>query len=142
MTDNSLLQQLANRAKLYHARTGISQSQMAKEIGMADGNYSGFLSRKKGIGAEATCLLLKFTAMSKREAVAKFSKPAPTGTIMLLQEQGRRMTFDGKDDGSWVPGLSGGAGRGFRGGAEAKPRHPLNRQAAFSNDFAVGRPGT
>lgn len=107
MTDNSLLQQLANRAKAFHSNTGISQVQMAHAIGMADGNYSAFLSGRKGIGAEATCLLLKFTAMSKREAVAKFSKPAPTAKIMLLQEQGRRMTFDGKDDGSWVPGLSG-----------------------------------
>jgi hypothetical protein len=86
MPDNpTLLAELASRAKSFHADTGISRAQMATAIGMADGNYSAFLSGRKGNGAEATCLLLKFIAMSKREGIAKFSKPAPTSKILHLQ---------------------------------------------------------
>jgi hypothetical protein len=109
MVDSSpLLKQLANRTKLFHARTGISQSQVAKALGMADGNYSSFLSGKRGIGSEATCLLLRFTNMSVQQAIAKFTKPALTSKITQFQEQGRAMRFDANDDdGAWVPGLSG-----------------------------------
>src|ERR1700730_6417186 len=108
MPDNSLLQQLASRAKLFHANTGISQALMAKAIGLENGNYSAFLSGKRGIGAESTCLLLKFIGVPKREAIARFSKAAPKAKVMLLQEQGRRMRL--ANDG-WYPG-TGGSGAG------------------------------
>jgi transcriptional regulator with XRE-family HTH domain len=108
MPDNSpLLKQLANRAILLHTESGITQSQMAKALGMADGNYSAFLAGKRGIGSEATCLLLKFTNMPVRQAVAKFNKPALSSKITKFQQQGRAMGFDSNDDGAWVPGLSG-----------------------------------
>jgi hypothetical protein len=107
MSDNrSLLQQLANRAKAWHSSTGISQSMMASAIGLEAGNYSAFLAGKKGIGSEATCRLLKFVALPKREAIATFSAPVRSSKILELQEKGYRRThFD--DSGSWVPGLSG-----------------------------------
>jgi transcriptional regulator with XRE-family HTH domain len=101
-----LLQQLASRARKLHEQTGISQSRMATAIGMADGNYSAFLNGNRGIGAEATCLLLNFTNMPIAKAVAAFSKPLRSSKIMELQEQGRRMRLD-NDGGGWVPGLSG-----------------------------------
>jgi len=105
MADNSsLLQQLASRARHLHEQTGISQSQMAKAVGMADGNYSAFLNGRKGISAQATCLLLKYTGMTRPQAIAAFSKPVRSSKVMQLQEQGRRMRFD--NDG-FVPGLSG-----------------------------------
>jgi transcriptional regulator with XRE-family HTH domain len=108
MSDTSpLLKQLANRAKLFHSQTGISQSQIAKALGMADGNYSNFLAGKRGIGSEATCLLLQFTNMPVQQAVAKFSKPALTSKITQFQQQSRAMRFDADDDGAWIPGLSG-----------------------------------
>lgn len=100
----SLLNQLARRAKLWHSTTGISQSLMASACGLENGNYSAFLSGKKGIGSEATCLLLKYLAMPKRDVVAKFVQAPPTSKIMLLQEQGRHMHL--ANDG-YVPGQSG-----------------------------------
>jgi hypothetical protein len=48
---------------------------MATAIGMADGNYSAFLNGNRGIGAEATCLLLRYTNMPRGKAIAAFSKP-------------------------------------------------------------------
>jgi hypothetical protein len=110
MADNSsLLKQLASRARNLHDQTGVSQAQMARAIGTADGNYSNFLAGKRGIGAEATCLLLKYTNMPKQQAIAAFSKPLPTSKITLLQEQGRRMRFDNS---GWYPGTgTSGAGQ-------------------------------
>jgi transcriptional regulator with XRE-family HTH domain len=103
MADNSLLiRQLASRARKLHEQTNISQAQMAAAIGMADGNYSQFLRDRRGIGAEATCLLLKYTNMPRQQAVAAFSKPSRSSRIMELQEKGRRMHLD--DGGGWVPG--------------------------------------
>lgn len=110
MPDNqSLLQQLASRAKTFHANTGIPQISMARAIGMESSNYNAFLQGKKGLGAEATCLLLQFIAMAKREVIARFSKPALTSKILNLQERGRskmRLHNDG-----WYPG-TGGTGAG------------------------------
>jgi transcriptional regulator with XRE-family HTH domain len=109
MPDNSsLIRQLARRARLFHSNTGISQAQMAKKLGMADGNYSNFLSGKRGLGAKATCLLLQVMDLPMRQAIATFTKPALTSKITQFQEQGRAMRFDGNDDdGAWCPGLSG-----------------------------------
>jgi hypothetical protein len=82
---------------------------MAKAIGMESGNYSAFLAGKKGLGAESTCLLLKFIAMPKREAIAQFSKPVPTSKILNLQERGKsRMRLDNS---GWTPGV-GDSGQG------------------------------
>jgi hypothetical protein len=44
MSEASLILQLANRARTFHVNTGISQSQMARAIGMDVGNYSAFLA--------------------------------------------------------------------------------------------------
>jgi hypothetical protein len=105
MADNSsLLRQLASRASNWHSTTGISQQMMARAIGMEPGNYSAFLKGKRGLGAESTYLLLKYVALPKREAVAKFSAPARSSKVVSFQSQGNRMYFD--NDG-WVPGLSG-----------------------------------
>ena len=60
---------------------------------MSDGNYSAFLASRKGIGSEATCLLLKYTAMSQWQAVAAFSKPVFPASVVHLQEKGRKMHF-------------------------------------------------
>jgi transcriptional regulator with XRE-family HTH domain len=95
MPENSnLLKQLANRCKLFHSQTGISQTQVAKAVGMSDGNYSAFLSGRKGIGSEATCLLLKYTALSPQQAVAAFSKPVFSASVVHLQERGRHLHFN------------------------------------------------
>jgi hypothetical protein len=106
MPDNSLLQQLASRAKTFHSNTGIPQTQMAKAIGMEASNYNSFLQGKKGLGAEATCLLLKVIAMSKGEAIAKFSKPAPTSKILHFQQNDISKMRLAINDG-FVPGQSG-----------------------------------
>jgi hypothetical protein len=92
MPENSnLLKQLANRCKLFHSQTGISQTQVAKAVGMSDDNYSAFLSGRKGIGSEATCLLLKYTALSPQQAVAAFSKPVFSASVLHLKsEEGSR----------------------------------------------------
>jgi hypothetical protein len=63
-----------------------------------------FLGWSEGIGAEATCLLLKFTNMPVRQAIATFSKPVLTSRIMELQEQGRHLELDNS---GYVPGQSG-----------------------------------
>jgi hypothetical protein len=105
MADNSsLLRQLASRASNWHSTTGISQQMMARAIGMEPGNYSAFLKGKRGLGAESTYLLLKYVALPKRDAVAKFSAPARSSKVVSFQSKGNRMYFD--NDG-WVPGLSG-----------------------------------
>jgi transcriptional regulator with XRE-family HTH domain len=94
MSNNSpLLNQLANRAKAWHAVSGISQSKMARAIGVAESNYSSFLSGRTGFGSEATCLLLKYTAMSPRQAVTAFNKPLFSASIISLQENGRKLHF-------------------------------------------------
>jgi hypothetical protein len=67
---------------------------------MSAGNYSDFLAGKKGIGSEATALLLKYTAMSQRQAVATFSKPVFSAKILNLQERGQPLRFD---NGGWLP---------------------------------------
>jgi transcriptional regulator with XRE-family HTH domain len=101
MLDNQpLLIQLANRCRKWHDQTGITQSQMAEAIGMADSNYSAFLSGRKGIGSESTCLLLQLTALPRRQAVARFSKAMRSSRIMELQEKGQAMYFD---DPGWLP---------------------------------------
>jgi transcriptional regulator with XRE-family HTH domain len=101
MPDNqTLLNQLANRARKWHTDTGITQSQIAEAIGMADSNYSAFLSGRKGIGSESTCLLLQFTAMPRRQAVARFSNPIRSSRIMELQENGKPLRFDNP---GWTP---------------------------------------
>jgi hypothetical protein len=70
MSQDSLISQLANRAKLFHQNSNISQAMMAKAVGMTEANYSQFLRKKRGLSAESTCLLLKFTNMPKQQAVA------------------------------------------------------------------------
>jgi hypothetical protein len=90
---SSLLQQLASRARYFHQSTGITQSQLASALKMADGNYSAFLAGKKGLGAEAVCQLLKFTNMSKQQAIAQFSRPVRSSRIMELQECGKALHF-------------------------------------------------
>jgi hypothetical protein len=106
MSQDSLISQLANRAKLFHQNTNVSQGLMAKAIGMSEANYSQFLRKKRGLSAESTCLLLKFTSMPKQQAVAKLTQSPITSQIMLLQQNGQRISLD-KNDGAWVPGLSG-----------------------------------
>jgi transcriptional regulator with XRE-family HTH domain len=106
MSQDSLISQLAHRAKLFHQNTNISQAMMAKAIGMSEANYSQFLRKKRGLSAESTCLLLKFTNMPKQLAVAKLTQSFITSQIMLLQQNGGRISLD-RNDGAWVPGLSG-----------------------------------
>src|SRR6202011_2325923 len=101
MPDSSLLRQLANRAKLFHSNTGITQTQMAKAIGVNAANYSSFLSGRTGIGSEAVCRLLEYTAMTQRQAVAAFSKPVFSASVLHLQERGRKLHFDNS---GWKPG--------------------------------------
>ena len=48
MSDNSLIRQLASRAKLFHCNTGITQAQMADALVLTSGNYSSFLGGEKG----------------------------------------------------------------------------------------------
>ena len=79
---------------------------MAKAIGMTEANYSQFLRKKRGLSAESTCLLLKFTNMPRQQAVAKLTQSPITSQIMLLQSNRRRISLD-RNDGAWVPGLSG-----------------------------------
>jgi len=100
MSETSLLKQLANRCRSFHSQIGITQTQMSKAVGMSDGNYSAFLAGNKGIGSEATCLLLKYTALSPQKAIATFSKPIFSAKILNLQENGRKLRFD---NGGWTP---------------------------------------
>jgi hypothetical protein len=44
--------------------------------------------------------------MPKQQAVAKLTESTITSQIMLLQRNGKRISLD-KNDGAWVPGLSG-----------------------------------
>ena len=106
MSNSPLLIQLAKRALRFHESTGISQSMMASSIKMSEGNYSSFLRGTRGIGAESTCLLLKYVNLPKQQAVAKLTQSPITSQIMLLQSNGRRISLD-RNDGAWVPGLSG-----------------------------------
>ena len=106
MSNSPLLIQLAKRASRFHESTGISQSMMASAIKMSEGNYSSFLRGNRGIGAESTCLLLKYVNLPKQQAVAKFTQSPITSQIMLLQQNGERISLD-RNDGAWVPGLSG-----------------------------------
>lgn len=109
MSISPLLSQLANRAIKFHESSGISQSMMASAINMSEGNYSSFLMGNRGIGAESTCLLLKYVNLPKQQAVAKFTRSPITSKVMLLQEHGRRLRFDNE---GWYPGTDGaGAGR-------------------------------
>jgi transcriptional regulator with XRE-family HTH domain len=100
MSNESLLKQLANRAKAWHQDTGISQAALASALNMEAGNYSGFLKGKRGISAEATCTLLEYIKLPKRNAITKLNKPVLSSRILALQERGRPMTFD---NGGWVP---------------------------------------
>jgi hypothetical protein len=72
MSDESLLKQLANRAKDWHRNTGITQAAMSAKLNMGEANYSKFLFARRSIGAEATCSLLEYRKLSTRQAIAKF----------------------------------------------------------------------
>jgi hypothetical protein len=100
MPQDSLVFQLANRARTFHQNTNISQGMMARAIGMTEANYSQFLNKKRGLSAESTCLLLKFINMPRQQAIATFTKPILSSQILQLQERGKPMTFS--NDG-WVP---------------------------------------
>jgi transcriptional regulator with XRE-family HTH domain len=100
MSDTSLLKQLANRCRSFHSQTGITQTQMSKAVGMSDGNYSAFLAGRRGLSAESTCLLLKYTAMNPRQAIATFSKPVFSASIISLQENGRKLHVNNS---GWKP---------------------------------------
>ena len=100
MSQDSLIYELANRARLFHRNTNISQGLMAKAIGMSEANYSSFLRKKRGLSAESTCLLLKFTNMPKAQAVAQLTKPPLTSSICMLQEKGKRIAAF--DNSGWV----------------------------------------
>ena len=100
MPDNpSLLNQLASRCRKFHEATGIPQTAVAKALGMQSGNYNAFIQGNRGISAEATCLLLKFTSMTKQQAIAEFSVPVPTCQITNFQSLGQSMEL--ANDG-WV----------------------------------------
>jgi hypothetical protein len=101
MPTSPLFQQLANRAKLWHSNTGVSQLMMARAIGMEAGNYNAFLKGNKGLGAESTCLLLKFLNMPNREVVTTFSAPVKSSSIVNFQSLGQSMQL--ANDG-WVSG--------------------------------------
>jgi hypothetical protein len=77
---------------------------MAKAIGMKDCNYSAFIAGHKGLSAQSTCLLLKFTSPPREHAIALFSKPFLSSQILQLKEKGKPMHFDNS---GWVSGLSG-----------------------------------
>jgi transcriptional regulator with XRE-family HTH domain len=101
MPDNApLLRQLANRAKLFHSNTGITQTQIARAIGVDGSNYSSFLAGRTGINSEAVCRLLKYTSLTQRQAVAAFSKPVFSANVLNLQEKGRHLRFDNN---GWLP---------------------------------------
>jgi hypothetical protein len=100
MPEDSLISQLANRARLFHQNTKISQSMMAKAINMTEANYSSFLKKKRGLSAESTCLLLKFTNMPRQQAIAQLTRPALTSSICMLQEKGKRITA--VENSGWV----------------------------------------
>jgi hypothetical protein len=100
MSNETLLKQLANRAKAWHQDTGISQAAIAAVLKMEAGNYSGFLKGTRGISAEATCTLLEYIKLPKRNAIAKLNRPVLSSRILALQERGRAMTFDNS---GWVP---------------------------------------
>jgi hypothetical protein len=100
MSQDSLIFQLAERAKLFHQNTHISQGLMAKAINMTEANYSQFLRKKRGLSAESTCLLLKFTNMPRQQAISQLTKPALTSTICMLQEKGKRIAAF--DNSGWV----------------------------------------
>ena len=100
MPDNSsLIKQLAHRCQSFHRVTGITQTQVANALNMPTGNYSSFLSGKRGIGADSVCALLKFTSMSRDQAIATFSKPVFSSQILQLQERGKATHFDNS---GWV----------------------------------------
>lgn len=60
-------------------------------------SFGSFLS---GISAEATCTLLEYIKLPKRNAIAKLNRPVLSSRILALQERGRPMTFDNS---GWVP---------------------------------------
>jgi transcriptional regulator with XRE-family HTH domain len=93
MSNETLLKQLANRAKAWHQSTGISQAALAAALNMEEGNYSGFLKGKRGISAEATCSLLEFIKLPKRQAIAKLNRPILSSRSLELQERGRPMVM-------------------------------------------------
>ncbi len=67
----SLIRQLANRTQSFH-RNADSYGTRRRNVGW---QLLRLLAGKKGIGAEATALLLMYTSMTQRQAVAAFSKP-------------------------------------------------------------------
>jgi hypothetical protein len=108
MSDSTLLTQLANRAKLWHTTTGVSQSLMAKAINVPDGNYSAFLAGKRGIGARVYLPIAEIGSLTKAGSDSQIQRPVRSGRIQNLQERGQsRMRLDVNDGGGWVPGLSG-----------------------------------
>jgi hypothetical protein len=106
MSNSPLLKQLAHRAQRFHESTGISQSMMAAAIHITEPNYSSFLKGSRGLSADSTCLLLKYVNLPKQQAITKFTQSPITSKVMLLQKNGRCLKLD-KNDGAWVPGLSG-----------------------------------
>jgi plasmid maintenance system antidote protein VapI len=91
-TSPSLLQQLANRAKRFHENTGIAKATLARAISVNESNYCAFLSGKRGLSANSTCLLLKYMNMTASDVVATFSRNTLSSKITSLQEKVRECT--------------------------------------------------
>ena len=75
MSDSTLLTQLANRAKLWHTTTGVSQSLTAKAINVPDGNYSAFLAGKRGIGARVYLPIAEIGSLTKAGSDSQIQRP-------------------------------------------------------------------
>jgi hypothetical protein len=108
---STLLSQLAGRTSDFLSHTGVSQARLCRYLNIGDSSLSEFLHGTKGLAPETLIKLCQTLSMSHREVATKLTEPARSSKILNLQEstagQPAQMRFDLKDDGAWVPGLSG-----------------------------------
>jgi plasmid maintenance system antidote protein VapI len=98
MSQDPLLNQLADRVRSFSAGTGVSLNRIAKLIETDTSNFSAFVNGRAGLSATSVCRLLELLNFSKRQLEIKLNaKPIQ---IRHAQKEGAPMRFDA---GWWIP---------------------------------------
>jgi transcriptional regulator with XRE-family HTH domain len=85
-----IITQLLNKAANFQRNHPfITQSQIAKECGIGECNFSQALAGKRGLSADSCLKLHKLLSLTERQIAFEFNMPVMTSQIIKLQEPSR-----------------------------------------------------
>jgi transcriptional regulator with XRE-family HTH domain len=112
MAQQTLISQLAQRTATFLRHSGLTQSNLCRQLSISNSSLSQFLRGTKGLAPETVIKLCQVLSLSHAEITTKFNRPVRSTQILNLQGSvgglpARPLQLDVNDTGSWVPGLSG-----------------------------------